>query len=439
MRTSFSARVATVVATMAVSLIGGSQLRAQGMDSTERAQMRDILHRAQEAVRSTYYDTTYKGIDLKTHFKAVQAKVDAAPSVGMAYALIAQSLLDFNDSHTYFIPPMRPETYEYGWQMQMIGDDCFVVAVQPGSDAEARGLKPGDRLLRIEQFAPSRRELWKLQYSYYVLSPRTMTRVVAQSPRAQPRELELKTKVVPGKRVIELHLDLEDGGLGDEYRQLTIKQNRAVLVGEVAIWKLAGFTFEPQQVDRIFDSVTKGATSLVIDMRGNGGGIVKTLEQIAGRLFEQDVKLADLKGRKSMKGVTAKKRKNAFTGRVVALVDADSASAAEVLARVLQLEGRGVVIGDRSAGSVMQGLRMGGVLEGVEGFIPFEFSVTNADLIMKDGKSLEHVGVTPDELLLPTAADLAAGRDPVLSRAVALAGGTLDPAASGKLFPVQWK
>ena len=90
---------------------------------------------------------------------------------------------------------------------------------------------------------------------------------------------------------------------------MTSSEIRAVLVGDVAIWKLAGFNFEPQYADRIFDSVTKKAASLVIDLRGNGGGMVKTLEQIAGRLFDKDVKLADLNGRRSMKAVTATRRR----------------------------------------------------------------------------------------------------------------------------------
>jgi C-terminal processing protease CtpA/Prc len=414
-------------------------LLAQGLDSTQRTHMREILHRAQDVLESAYYDTAFKGIDLKSHFKAVQEKLDAAPSTSAAYAVIAQSLLDFNDSHTYFVPPMRPEKYEYGWEMQMVGDDCLVVAVRPGSDAETAGLRPGDRLLRIEQFAPTRRDLWKLQYSYYLLAPRAVVRVVAQSPGGQPRELELKSKVTKGNRVVDLHLDLEDGGLPDEFRASATAATRVKRVGDIAIWKLAAFDMEPREADRMFEGVVAGASSLIIDMRGNPGGFVKTLEQIASRLFAEDVKLADLKGRRSMKPLTAKKRKNPFGGTIVALVDAGSASAAEILARVLQLEGRGTVIGDRSAGSVMQGVRMGGVLEGVEGFIPFSISVTNADLIMKDGKSLEHVGVTPDELLLPSAEDLAAGRDPVLARAIALAGGTLDADAAGKLFPPQWK
>jgi C-terminal processing protease CtpA/Prc len=65
-------------------------------------------------------------------------------------------------------------------------------------------------------------------------------------------------------------------------------------------------------------------------------------------------------------------------------------------------------------------------------------SISSADLEMSDGQSLERVGVAPDEVLLPTADDLAKGRDPVMAHAVKLAGAEMSPQAAGKLFPVEW-
>ena len=94
-------------------------------------------------------------------------------------------------------------------------------------------------------------------------------------------------------------------------------------------------------------------------------------------------------------------------------------------------------IGDLTAGAVMMSTRRPGLLgdQSSGNMIQYGLSVTEADIIMADGQSLEHVGVTPDLVLLPTASDLRVRRDPVLARAIELAGGRMSPEKAGMLFP----
>jgi len=151
------------------------------------------------------------------------------------------------------------------------------------------------------------------------------------------------------------------------------------------------------------------------------------------------VTVAQPKGRKKdMKPIIAKTQgEKVFKGKVVVLVDSDSGSASELFARVIQLEKRGVVVGDRSAGAVM-GSEVYSRQMGGDNVILYGITITAIDLIMKDGQSLEKVGVTPEVSALPMGADIAAGRDPVLSRAVLEAGGLLTSVEAGKMFPYKW-
>ncbi|HZH30253.1 MAG TPA: S41 family peptidase [Pyrinomonadaceae bacterium] len=416
-------------------------LRAQSFDRIERERALTMLGNIKDQLKKHYYDPTIRGMDVDTRFKAAEEKVKQASSLGQAFGVIAQVLLELDDSHTKFYPPSRPERVEYGWEMQMIGDECYVVAVKPGSDAAMQGLKEGDRIIAVERFQPTRKEFWKMRYFYNTLSPRAGLNVVVQSPGGQPREMNLKAKVVQGKRVIDLNSDMEINAILREMED-DAKSGRHRYyedLGGVFVWKMPAFDLADSGVDEVM-SKARGRRAMVLDLRGNGGGYETTLLRLLGHFFDRDVKMADVKTRKESKPVVAKTRgkNNLFEGKVVVLVDSDSGSASEVFARVMQLEGRGTVIGDKSAGAVMRS-NFRSYEMGTEKIVTWGANITNADVIMSDGKSLERIGVIPDELMLPKATDMAAKRDMVLARALELAGMKIDPAKAGALFPVEWK
>jgi carboxyl-terminal processing protease len=416
--------------------------QSQSITSYERDSGREMLRMIKSDIQKNYYDPTFHGVDLEARFKEADEKIKKATSNGHIFGIIAQTLLDFNDSHLFFIPPQRAASVEYGWQWQMIGDKCHVMSVKPGSDAEAKGLKPGDIITSMDGFEPTRENLWKMRYFYYTLRPKPGIRVVAQSPGGQPRQLDLLAKIRSGKKLV----DFQQGNAQDwvfyqleSESEARLHRHRFHEQDGVVIWKMPGFDlYDQDKVDEKMAQARKGK-ALILDLRGNGGGYVSMLKRMLGYFFDRDVKIADVKYRKEVKQEFARTRGgDVFKGKLIVLIDGESGSASEVFARVIQLEKRGLVIGDRSAGAVMQSLTYSHSV-GLEIVTPYGVSVTNADLLLTDGKSLEIAGVTPDELMLPTGADLAAQRDPVLAHAASLVGLKLDPEKAGALFPIEWR
>jgi carboxyl-terminal processing protease len=391
-------------------------------------------------IREHYYDPTFRGKDLDAHFKAAEEMIGRAETTEQVYAVIAQALMDFGDSHLYFVPPMWSASAEYGWRMQMVGDRCYVVAVKPGSDAEAKGLRPGDLVHSVDGFAPERATLWKMDYYYNALAPKPAVVMAVRGADGRARQLQIASKITKGKVV-------QDVGGQDWYKRqieadkdAELHRNRLAEFGpDLLVWKMPTFMLDREKVNEAMDGARRHKT-LVLDLRGNGGGYLDTLLALLGNLFERDVKVGDVKTRKESKPLLAKTRGGdaVFKGNLVVLVDSESGSASELFARVVQTEKRGTVLGDRTAGAVMAS-RFYTHRIGQGEFVLYGVSVTVQDIIMADGKSLEHAGVTPDEVLLPAAADLAAGSDPVLARAASLAGVKLDPAKAGALFPALWR
>lgn len=416
--------------------VGSAASAQQGLGPFDRDNARAMLREMKEDIKSNYFDPTFRGMNLEEHFKEADEKLKKAATRDQLMLIIAQTMLDFNDSHTFFLPPTRAADFEYGWQMQMVGNACYIIAVKPKTDAEAKGLKPGDLVLAVDGFRPTRDNLWKMYYRYYALMPANSIQLVVQSPgEAKPRQLDVASKIV--KRTAALQWD--------EYFFRLLRQDyfdqkvKYYEISDVAlIWKMKSFSGENSYIDGMMSKAGKFKT-LILDLRGNGGGSVDLLSRLIGHLFDHDVTIATQKMRKESKPLIAKTRGgDVFKGKLIVIVDSESASASEILARVVQLGKRGTVIGDRTEGAVMESEHHRHET-GVADVIAYGSSVTVADLLMTDGKSLENIGVTPNEMLLPLGADLAAQRDPALARACEIAGAQIDAEKAGTFFPYEWR
>ncbi len=422
-------------------------LAQKGVSGFDRDRWASELQTIKDDIKKNYYDPTFRGVDLDAHFKQAEERMKQAQSLGQLMGIIAQALIEFDDSHLFFVPPGRAARYDYGWRMQMIGDRCFITAVKPGSDAEAKGLRPGDEVNSLDGFRPTRQTHWKIMYAYFSLRPVPGVRLAVTKPDGKQQQVDAMTKVTQGKRVMNVSGDDDGADLNELWRdeedgeRERREASRGVSLGEnqLLVWRLKGFEHTDAEVDDMMSRARKHK-ALLVDLRGNGGGDEKMLLRMLGSVLDHDVKVGDIRRRKEAKPLVAKTRggDNVFKGDLVVLVDSDSGSASELFARVVQLEKRGTVLGDLTAGAVMRS-RLYPHNSGVDVVAPYATSITDADIVMADGISLEHVGVTPDKVLLPTAADMAAGRDPVLAQAAALLGFRLEPEKAGALFPVKWQ
>jgi len=420
----------------------GSAAGQSKYGSMQREQSLGMLKDFAEAVRKNYYDSKLRGVDFEKRVKSEEDWIRQATHLGEALTAVAALVEPLQDSHTFFTPPDRPFRVDYGFVIQAIGQRFFVTALRPKTDAEAK-LKVGDEILTMEGFVPTRRTWWSMEHIFERVDPRPRLRFEVRGTDNVARRADVFPKVTRTSAQMDFTTASDGRDIWKMIREQEtawmLRQQRSWESGDAAlIWKMPEFILTEDEMDHMIGLARKHKT-LILDLRGNPGGSAVMLEQLVGSVMDRDVQIAKRVGGKlDLKPQEAKTRgKDAFTGKLIVLIDSRSASAAELFARVVQLEKRGVVIGDTSSGAVMEA-RFFFMSQGIDTKIFYGASITEADLIMADGRSLENNGVAPDEVVLPTTADLATGSDPVLSRAAELAGIKIDSAAAGKLFPIQW-
>ena len=151
---------------------------------------------------------------------------------------------------------------------------------------------------------------------------------------------------------------------------------------------------------------------LIIDLRGNPGGIGAMAMGMAGWLVDKPgQRLGTMYLRGAALNFVILPRMEAYTGPVAILVDGSSASTSEIFAGGLQDLGRARVFGTRTAGAALPS-----VITRLPNGDGFQYAVAN--YISEGGRPLEANGVTPDEEVTLTRETLLAGHDAVVDAAL---------------------
>jgi len=184
-------RKASLVLVVTATAHGWSQQKLSNFDR-DRAQ--GILEVVAGDIRKHYYDAKFHGIDWDAKVAQAKQAIASTDSFNMAMSHIAAAIDTLNDSHTFLLPPSHAYRHDYAFQYQMVGDRCFITRVRPKSDAEAKGVKPGDRTVTLNGYDVNRDDLWKMQYEFTVLRPQSGLRLNLQDPSGAQRQVVSRPK-----------------------------------------------------------------------------------------------------------------------------------------------------------------------------------------------------------------------------------------------------
>jgi C-terminal processing protease CtpA/Prc len=424
-------------AALAVALALGLSTPAAAQINLDRQRGLQMLDQIHKDLVEHYFDPTFHGIDLGALVARARQRITAAESLGEIFAILGGLTLDLRDSHTMFDPPQRVQEVRYGWSWRATGDRLLIAAVAADSDAKAKGLRVGDAIVEVAGYTVTRANHGTLEYLLWTLRPQPRLRLVVERDGAR-RTLDIESRFVTHRTRLDLSDDMDRAAF---LFQEALAQDgppapfHEWLADGVLYWRVPSLRFEAVRLGRHERAVRK-ATKLILDLRGNSGGAQGAMLEAAS-FFARDTEVLTRVTRKAREVLRTRKGGTPAAAEIVVLVDSHTASAAEILARFLQLRGARVV-GDRTSGAVTNGWIFRHTAGDGEIKVLYRMYVAVADGVMPDGNRLEGVGVAPDVVALPTPDDLERRLDPVLAQAAAAFGITLDPQKAARLSRRPW-
>jgi carboxyl-terminal processing protease len=321
------------------------------------------------------------------------------PPEQRAYGAIRGMLETLDDEYTSFSEPSIAEirrsdstgTFEGIGALVALNDENILEIVQPfnGSPAEEAGLLSGDLVIAVDG---------ESIVGYGIYEAITLIRgpegseVILTVQRGDAEPFDVK--------IVRARLDIP------------IIQSE-LLEETVAYVNL--FEFSSPATSRLEEAIeemlNQGATSLILDLRGNPGGFLDQAVQVSDLFLDEGLVLIERRSDGQELEFTSTDDGVAQDIPLVVLVNGGSASASEIVAGAIQDRGRAILIGETTFGKgsvqLLHALSDGS-----------ELRVTVARWFTPNDRAIHGEGLAPDIVVPVTPEDQEAGQDPQLERAI---------------------
>jgi len=422
----------------------------------------DAFVRVWTLLDQSYFDRTFNGLDWTKVRAEYQPRITAATTDSEAHNLIEEMVFRLGRSHFAVISPeflegvreareisrsrektaasdhdraptridtddpAEPEEglfdpaarFGIGIDLRYIDKHFVVTSVAEQSSALQAGIKPGYVVEKINGLAlddlltkavlahPNSREMRQilpLAIVNWFLNSRytTPVTVTCLDENDKPREFSVPRLSLPGKTV----------SFGDRFPPEYFEYRSSSIGPDVGYIKFNVFALPV--LEKFCGSLTEFAAkkAVIIDLRGNSGGLLATLYPLAGMLTDRPISLGTSIYRRGSEELKIQSKAKHFSGKVVLLVDGQSMSAAEMLSAGLQENARVTVVGERTAGLALPA----STVRLATGAL-FEYPIANFKTFK--GRTLEGTGVEPDITVVRDRRSLLEGHDPQLEKAL---------------------
>ncbi|MBD2390488.1 MULTISPECIES: carboxyl-terminal processing protease CtpA [Aphanizomenon] len=340
-----------------------------------------LVYEVWRIVNRSYLDGTFNHQNwLDVRQKALKSRF---PNQEAAYTTIQDMLKTLDDPFTRFLEPEKYRSLQVSTSGELIGVGLQIALNSRGglevitpienSPAEKAGLKPRDRILKIEGLSTENLTLDEAATRLRGPLGSVVTLLIGREGEKDIEVILVRDRITLNPVVSDLRLSSQ----GDKIGYLRLSQFNANAVTELA------------QAISILEK--KGASAYILDLRNNPGGLLQAGIEIS-RLWLESGTIVYTANRQGIQGTYEAFGPALTKDPLVILVNQGTASASEILAGALQDNHRGQLVGETTFGK--------GLIQSL-----FELSdgsglaVTIAKYETPNHRDINKLGIKPDQII----------------------------------------